>query len=165
MPTVIRILAVVAAMVFAPCMAMAQPKATLTDGRTITLPPEFEGCSGEWAKIENGVQLYNAACGQSGVLAVGVMEPGSWMTPDEFIKLTAQEMGLPGDASQAMPMQFDGGKATFVCWLDSSSDTNDGLAICSLREPTVRLSVMRTAGTNAVALDKVKEAVTQISIR
>lgn len=164
MSTVIKAVAIAAAMVFAAGAAAAQPKATLSDGRAITLPPEFEGCSGDW-KSENGVQRYNGACGQSGVLAVGVMEPGSWMTPDEFVKLTAQEMGLPGDASQAMPMQFNGGKATFVCWLDSSSDTNDGLAICSLREPTVRLSVMRTAGTNAIALDKVKEAVAQITIR
>lgn len=143
----------------------AQPRGTLSDGRTIVLPASFSGCQGGWETEADSAPVYNGVCDNaSSALAVGMFETDSGLTPEEFIEGVTTELGNSG-GTQVLPMQMAGGKATFVCWLDWSSDTNDGLALCVLREPTARLTIMRTGASNADAMQRLQASVKEITIR
>ncbi|MFN3856268.1 MAG: hypothetical protein ACK4RV_00850 [Caulobacter sp.] len=145
--------------------AAAQTGHTLADGRTLSLPASFEGCSGDWAQSTDDARIYNAACGPTAAMAIAILGPGGWATPQELVKLAAEELGANGDLYQVVPMQMKGGKVMFVCRLDDDSSTQEGLAICTAQEPVARFSIMATGDTNAQALERVRDLLLQVTVR
>ena len=161
----VRLFGLVAAFMLFAGGAVAQTDHTLPDGRTLTLPASFAGCTGDWLQSTKDARIYNADCGPKGAMAIAILAPGGWAAPQDLVKLVSEELGANGDLYQVVPMQMKGGKVMFVCRLDDDASTQEGLAICAAQEPVARFSIIATGDTNAQALERVGDILSQVTVR